>query len=408
MSSTSRSDLEQADIDWRDQRMILLALRARRSRRLWLIVPCALALVVAVAIASCAPFGGRASGTRLQRIERSPEWQGSHFENPQPLVNYVWGAIVTMATPDPNAEPHSPPRTIPVEPGRLASPPSSGLRVTWLGHSTMLLEVDGHRFLTDPVWSERVGPVTFAGPKRSFPPPLALRDLPPLDAVVISHDHYDHLDYGTIVALKDRDLKFVAPLGVGAHLERWGVPPSRIVELDWWGSHAFGDLTLWAVPARHASGRALVDDGAKLWAGYAFLGARHRVYYSGDTGLFPGLRTIGERFGPFDLTMIEIGQYDRAWPDWHLGPEQAVEAHRRVRGAVMLPVHWGLFALAAHPWTEPIERALVAARDAGAVLISPRPGQSVEPTEEQPKERWWPTLSWRTAAEYPIVADHGD
>jgi L-ascorbate metabolism protein UlaG (beta-lactamase superfamily) len=342
-------------------------------------------------------------------MRKSPEWQGSHFENPQPIVNDLWAAIVHQFTGGPNMEPTSPPSTVVVEPGRFATPPASGIRFTWLGHSTILLEIDGHRFLTDPVWSERVGPVDFAGPKRFFPPLLAIRDLPPLDAVLISHDHYDHLDYATIVALKDRAATFVCPLGVGAHLERWGVPVAKIIELDWWDSRRFGDLTLWAVPARHASGRMLfVDNGAKLWAGYAFIGASHRVYYSGDTGLFPALRTIGERLGPFDLTMIEIGQYDQAWPDWHLGPEQAIEAHRRVRGAVMLPVHWGLFALASHGWTEPIERALVAGRDAGAVVISPRPGRSVEPTVERPQERWWPSLPWRTATEYPIVADHAD
>jgi L-ascorbate metabolism protein UlaG (beta-lactamase superfamily) len=345
----------------------------------------------------------------MERMKKSPEWRGSHFENPQPLVNDTWAAIASLWKPDPNVEPHSPPKTVPVEPGRFASPPPSGLRVTWLGHSCVLLEVDGHRFLTDPVWSERASPVDFAGPKRWFPPLLAIRDLPPLDAVVLSHDHYDHLDYATIVALKDRDLTFVAPLGVGAHLERWGVPAAKIVEVDWWDTHSFGDLTLSAVPARHASGRTLVfDDGAKLWTGYAFLGTHHRVYYSGDTGLFSDMRKIGEKLGPFDLTMIEIGQYDQAWPDWHLGPEQAVEAHRRVRGAVMLPVHWGLFALASHGWTEPIERALAAARDAGAVLISPRPGQSVEPSVERPQEHWWPALPWRTRSEYPIVADHAE
>jgi L-ascorbate metabolism protein UlaG (beta-lactamase superfamily) len=341
-------------------------------------------------------------------MQHSPEWQGSHFENPQPLVNDGWGAIRTLLRPDPNVQPQSPPSTVSVEPGRFGAPPPSGLRVTWLGHSTILLEIDGHRFLTDPVWSERVGPFGFASPKRWFPPPLALKDLPPIDAVVLSHDHYDHLDQATIVALKDRGLPFVAPLGVGAHLERWGVPAAQIVELDWWDSRTFGDLGLVATPARHASGRALIDDGAKLWAGYAFSGPRHRVYYSGDTGLFPAMRTIGERLGPFDLTMIEVGQYDQAWPDWHLGPEQAVEAHRRVRGEVMLPVHWGLFALASHAWTEPIERAVAAGRQAGAMVISPRPGQGVEPTVERPQERWWPELPWRTAAQYPIVADHAD
>jgi len=379
------------------------------GRSTWAIAAALATLVAAVAVANCAPLGGRATGARLERMRKSPEWQGSHFENPQPIVNDNWAAIRGLFKRDPNVVPHSRPSTVPVERGRFSTPPASGLRVTWLGHSTILLEIDGHRFLTDPVWSERVGPVDFSGPRRWFPPLIELDALPPLDAILLSHDHYDHLDHATIVALKGRNLTFVGPLGLGAHLERWGVPPDRIIELDWWDSWTFGDLTLRAVPARHASGRVLlVDDQSKLWTGYAFLGAHHRVYYSGDTGLFPGLRTIGERLGPFDLTMIEVGQYNRAWPDWHLGPEQAVEAHRRVRGAVMLPVHWGLFPLASHGWTEPIERTLAAARDAEVVVIAPRPGQSVEPTEERPRERWWPELPWHTGAEDPIVADHAD
>jgi hypothetical protein len=201
---------------------------ARRRRRRWLIAAGVTAIAAAGAIAIRPALGGRAKGARLQRMRKSPEWQRSHFENPQPIVNDTWAAVVTLFRRDPNVKPKARPSTAPVEPARFAAPPSSGLRVTWLGHSTILLEIDGHRFLTDPVWSERVGPTGFTGPKRWFPPLLALRDLPPLDAVLLSHDHYDHLDYETIVALKDRNLTFVAPLGVGAHLERWGVPAAQI------------------------------------------------------------------------------------------------------------------------------------------------------------------------------------
>ena len=228
--------------------------------------------------------------------------------------------------------------------------------------------------------------------------------------MVISHDHYDHLDHRTIVALKDRDVKFVVPLGMGAHLAYWGVPEARIVELDWWERTNFGGrggMDIVCTPARHASGRMIVDDGATLWAGFAFIGAAHRVYYSGDTGLFPAMREIGARLGPFDLTMIEVGQYGSGWPDWHIGPEQAVRAHGMVRGRVMLPVHWGKFQLAYHAWTEPVERTLAAAAAAGATVITPRPGQSIEPAAPHAFERWWPRapLEDRRPGPDRVVAD---
>ena len=269
------------------------------------------------------------------------------------------------------------------------------------------MEIDGVRVLTDPVWSETAGPAS-VGPRRFYPPPLPLEALPDLDAVVLSHDHYDHLDTPTIIALRERELPFIAPLGVGAHLEAWGVASERIVELDWWEATEIGKLEVTCTPARHASGRGLDDQNRTLWAGYALRGPEHRVYFSGDTGLFPDMKAIGTRLGPFDLTMIEVGAYGQGWPDWHIGPEQAVLAHGWVRGEVLLPIHWGLFNLSAHGWTEPIERVVVAAEQAGATIISPKPGGSVEPERPPTTERWWPALPWRTAEEAPIVSTKVD
>jgi L-ascorbate metabolism protein UlaG (beta-lactamase superfamily) len=254
------------------------------------------------------------------------------------------------------------------------------------------------------MWSERAGPIPWLGPKRWYAAPIELEQLPKLTAVVISHDHYDHLDYQSIRRLNDLGVKFVVPLGIGAHLEYWGVPLSRIVELDWWEKTNVDGLDIVCTPARHASGRLLLDKDATLWAGYALLGSQHRAYYSGDTGLFPALREIGEKLGPFDVTLIETGQYHRAWPDWHIGPEQAVKAHQLVRGKVMLPVHWALFGLAFHGWTEPVERSSVAAMDRRAELATPRPGEPFEPTSKVPKARWWPPLAWDTAQQHPIVS----
>lgn len=353
-----------------------------------------------------AAFGKAPEGERLARMELSPEWDadGEVFENPEPLWNDWWGMVSEAASADENGSPSSPLPVETVDPERYATAPPTGLRVTWLGHSTMLIEIEGRRFLTDPIWGDRTGPLTWLGPERWYAPPLAFEDLPPLDGVIISHDHYDHLDHPTIVRLAELEVPFIAPLGVGAHLQYWGVPPDRITELDWWQSHRLGGIEIAATPARHASGRFLGGQNRTLWAGYAFMGATHRVFFSGDTGLFPALTDIGERYGPFDLTMIEVGAYGQAWPDWHLGPEQAVRAHRMVRGKVMLPVHWGLVNLAYHGWTEPIERVLVAAEKQGVTVVSPVPGGSFEPAEPPPAKAWWPELPWRRAQEYPIVA----
>ncbi len=256
--------------------------------------------------------------------------------------------------------------------------------------------------LTDPIWSDRASPVNWAGPSRYYAPTIALHDLPHVDAIVISHDHYDHLDYDTVSAMKDT--LFIVPLGIGAHLAHWGVADDHIIELDWWQSTQLGDVTITATPARHASGRFNPRSGQTLWAGYAMVGPEHRVYYSGDTGFFSGLKEIGDKLGPFDVTLIESGQYDPGWPDWHLGPEQAVEAHRHVRGVIMIPVHWGLFTLAPHPWTEPVERVVAAAKCHNVTVLTPQPGQSIEPENQPSIAPWWPHLEVRSPSDVPIVA----
>jgi L-ascorbate metabolism protein UlaG (beta-lactamase superfamily) len=381
--------------------------RARSGwfRRLAQVVGLAVLLLVAVLLAQgWVAFGKAASGERLSRMQRSPNYKDGRFVNPQALRNDFWGMLGGLWHVSEHVSPSAPPGAARLEPETLKTRPPSGLRVTWFGHSSILIEIDGKRVLTDPMWSERASPISWLGPKRWYPPALELRDLPELDAVVISHDHYDHLDYESVRSLDARGVKFVVPLGVGAHLEYWGVPSARIVELDWWDKAELGELAIVATPARHASGRFLTDKDATLWAGYAFVGPRHRAYYSGDTGLFPALREIGQRLGPFDVTLIEAGQYHRSWPDWHIGPEQAVQAHELLRGEVMLPVHWALLGLAYHGWTEPVERAVLAASKHQALLLTPRPGQAVEPTQTVHTSRWWPEVPWQTAEQSPVVS----
>jgi L-ascorbate metabolism protein UlaG (beta-lactamase superfamily) len=355
-------------------------------------------------------MGARASGTRLQRMEQSDRWRDGHFVDVLPRVEAPFTEAMRAWFTGSSAHsiPAEAPRVVQRVAADFVEPPADGLRITWLGHSTLLVEIDGMRVLVDPVWGERASPFGWLGPQRFFPPPLPFDDLPPLDAIVISHDHYDHLDFPTIRRFLSSDVPFVVPLGVGAHLEHWGVPAHRIIELEWWQEQTLGSLRLVATPARHFSGRSMLmrDRDCTLWAGWALVGPEHRIFYSGDTAMFPGFAEIGERLGPFDATMIESGAYNAMWADVHLGPEQAVQAHIMVRGDVMIPVHWGLFDLALHSWTEPIERVLVAARERGVTVATPQPGASVEPGTANPVTRWWPPTPWQTAAEAPLVSSN--
>jgi L-ascorbate metabolism protein UlaG (beta-lactamase superfamily) len=340
-------------------------------------------------------IGGRVSGERLDRARRSPQWANGRFENSPATPTLAPGSLSRMLRMQVcGKEVRYSRHPIPVETRKRVDydrPPESGLRVTWMGHASALLEIDGLRVLTDPVWSERVSPSSLAGPRRFFRPPIALDELPSIDAVVISHDHYDHLDMATVKALSARGALFLVPLGVGAHLEKWRIPVAQVRELDWNERVLLDGVTFTATPARHFSGRGVTNGNSTLWSSWVIAGPQHRVFFCGDSGFFGGFRDIGRDHGPFDLTLISSGAYSSAWPSIHMTPEDVVQAHVDVRGQVLLPIHWGTFNLAFHDWNEPAERAFRKAAERGVPIVVPKPGQMVEPSRvaDSPREPWW-------------------
>ncbi|HVS92649.1 MAG TPA: MBL fold metallo-hydrolase [Mucilaginibacter sp.] len=267
--------------------------------------------------------------------------------------------------------------------------PASGLRITWIGHSSLLIEIDGKRILTDPVWSERASFLSFMGPKRFFEAPLPLNELPKLDAVLISHDHYDHLDKNTIGFFAGTNIPFFCSLGVAPYLEKWGVNPNFITEMDWSDSVMVGDnLVITATPARHFSGRGILNRNETLWSSFVIKGPKHNIFFGADSGWFGGFKDIGDTFGPFDLTMLEIGAYGKYWPDIHMGPGHASNAHLALRGKLMMPIHWGTFNLSLHDWYEPIEKLLQYAEEKSVGLFIPEPGNPTE-VKGPLNSEWW-------------------
>ena len=377
--------------------------RSRQARRAWRViglVVAALVVVVAVAtplVLSLPQFGGELAGERLARARANPHYRDGRFVNPLPPAEYTWGYAWTLLKGTLfGSEVRVPPGALPVVPVTAASlatpPPNPGLRAFWIGHASLYVEIDGVRLLFDPVFSEHASPFAL-GPKRFHPPPIALADLPPIDAVLITHDHYDHLDLRTIEQLardNERTL-FVVPLGIGAHLERWGVPPARIRELEWGQQQTIGAVRVASTPARHYSGRRLGDRNATLWTSWSVLGARHRFFVSGDTGYSEHFRAIGEQFGPFDLAFVKVGAYGPGapWLDIHMSAEDAVRAARDVRAKRLFPEHWGTFNLAFHAWDEPIRRTLTAAREQGLEVVTPRVGEIVDADAPFASSAWW-------------------
>ena len=341
-------------------------------------------------------LGARAQGLRLERMQASPRWTEQGFRNLHPITP----GLRDPAVPFPSLKdflcggtrrvPGAPLPSLDPRPA-WQQPPSTGLRATWLGHSTVLIEIDGHRVLTDPVWGQRASPSQLAGPRRFQPVPVPLKALPPIDLVLLSHDHYDHLCLPTVRQLARMGVPFVTSLGVGAHLQAFGVDPQRITELDWWETHRLpgAELEVTAAPSQHFSGRGLKDRNATLWSSLVLRSARHRVFFSGDTGLTTEYELIRQRLGPFDLVMLEVGAFHPAWGDIHLGPDNALKAWQLLGGGPFLPIHWGTFSLAMHAWDQPAEALLAQAPALGVPLLMPRLGEAVQPAQAEGVTPWW-------------------
>jgi L-ascorbate metabolism protein UlaG (beta-lactamase superfamily) len=356
--------------------VVLLALAAALALIAWLIF-------------KLPAFGGTFEGERLERMRQSKQFINGRFENTPPYISdfSLQGELKAYL----GKEVREPTFELPVlkmAADELAKPAAPGLRAWWLGHASVLIEIDGVRILTDPVFSQRTSPFQFIGPARLHPPPLALTQWKNIDAVVISHDHFDHLDMATTQHLSQGGTHFYVGLGIGAHLQRWGVPMAQIHEMDWWEQLNIKGVTIHCTPARHYSGRKSMDNST-LWASWMIKGPTHSAYFSGDTGYAPHLKTIRERLGSPELALIKIGAYGDTWLDIHMHPEAAIQAHKDLGATTMLPVHWATFNLAYHAWAEPIERAVAAAKAQGVQLVTPRVGERVEFGVGVENRVWW-------------------
>lgn len=340
-------------------------------------------------------FGGKASGARLARMEMSAHYQDGRFFNLLPTPIASSGNFYELAKEymlgGQQREPDIAP-SIPQIEADIFQRSDDELAAIWFGHSTVFFEIGGVRLLTDPIFSARCSPVQWAGPKRFFEAPVTVDQLPSIHYVLISHDHYDHLDEQTIRALASKTELFLVPLGVGAHLEVWGVAPHQIVELDWWQEYKINSEDLLAfTPSRHFSGRRLTDRNKTLWGSWVIQIENKRFYFSGDTGYFPGFAEIGERYGPFDTVFLEVGAFHPSWATVHLGTQNAVKAMELLNSDTLFPVHWGTFNLALHGWTEPIEELLALQKQRQFKLHYPAPGKRIALDDPAAGEYWWRT-----------------
>ncbi|MFC5269158.1 MBL fold metallo-hydrolase [Adhaeribacter terreus] len=336
------------------------------------------------------PFGKTPKGKRLERIQQSPNYRNGSFQNlsetpVQAEEASFFGMMYDFFNKSKSTQPAD---SIPHVKSDLKTFSTEKPTIFWFGHSSYLIKTNGKNILVDPVFSGYAAPFSFMVKAFKGANNYAVKDLPEIDMLVISHDHYDHLDHQTITALKDRVKHFYVPLGVGAHLENWGIAEDKITELDWWEATSFENLKLTATPARHFSGRGL-SRGKSLWASYVLETPEHKIYIGGDSGYDSHFKAISEKFGPMDIAILETGQYNKNWPYIHMMPEQTVQAAQDLHAKVLFPVHLGKFALALHDWDEPLHRVVKAAAENQVKITTPIIGEPIILDQQYPDKQWW-------------------
>ncbi len=344
------------------------------------------------------PFGGKASRSdRKNYAERASNFDGKHFHNEEDF------SVMSMnKNPSPDQLTFSnkdsrPDFEFPAkmpdfmnQEDKNARLPVDEFRVTWFGHSSLFLQMHGLNILIDPVSAEVISPVSWVGSKRFSHWPVTAEEMPEIDILLLSHDHYDHLDYDFIKAIDKKVKKYVLPLGVENHLERWGVKSEKITNMAWWEETEVEGLKIACTPAQHFSGRHLTDNMATLWCSWVLKDSFHQIFESGDSGFNSHWKEIHEKYGDFDFVMMECGQYDVQWPLVHSFPEQSLEAVKILGAKIALPIHWGAIILSRHGWDDSVERFLIAAEKEGITVITPYIGQTANiETPSLFTERWW-------------------
>lgn len=351
-----------------------------------------LVLSIITFIKSAPQFGTPPKGTHLENISKSANYGKDQFKNLIPTnmdLDFKSGMSVMYDFLFKTGK-REPDKALPVQFDNDANNDQDSLSIiTWYGHSAILLEIDGKKILIDPMLGPAASPVPFMTKRFNYESPIDLESIPEIDAIILSHDHYDHLDYQSIMKLKDKVGHFYTPLGVGSHLLRWGIEKSRITELDWWETASIDGIQIVATPARHFSGRGITDRNKTQWASWVIAGEKEKIYFSGDSGYGPHFKEIGGKYGPFDFAMMECGQYNERWETIHMMPEQTIQASVDVHSKSMMPIHWGAFNLSLHSWTDPVERAIKAAHLQDVNIITPQIGQRFSPGIMEENDTWW-------------------